>query len=262
VPDSGTTPGDWVGINATLANKGPCKVYMGSGTSTIRWTGCVAYSGGRKVVIPAQSSDQAITTGSGVWAHVCIYSSGAVTITQSSTETANAALTGADAWSANTPWLCLADISTTNTAGGKITEIYDTRTFTTSTKELVNNITNASGLGWIMTQTSTAGSVTRSGTTAGTGTIRGVVVSTAYTTTANVPNMIIATAGPAYVKATSAATTVGAIVQNSSTAGYAATGTSTTTYASLGLSLSAFSSTCGASADTCRGSIAVTLSIR
>ncbi len=260
VPDSGPDPGNWIGINATLANNGPCKVYMGGTTASIRWTGCTAFSGGRKIIVPAQTSDQAITTGAGVWAHVCLNTSGAVAITQSATET-----TLWPTFSASAPILCLADISTTNTGGGKISEIYDTRTFTTTTKEIVNNVTNNPSVGWAVAQTTTAGQVTRTAATAGLALIRGVFVAVTNSgTTANSMNAIIATTGPAYMKAT--AGTAGLYVQTIGTAGYVTATTlpacTSAAYCVPGLSLSAFSSTCAANADSCRGSIAVNLNLR
>ena len=259
IPDSGPDPGNWIGINTTLANNGPCKVYMGSVTTAIRWTGCTAYSGGRKIIVTAQTSDQAVTTGAGVWAHVCFNGiNNQPTITQSVTET-----TGWPTFSASSPVLCLASVLTTNAGGGRITGIYDVRTFTTSLKEVVNNVTNNPSNGWIAVQTTTAGQVTRSATVAAIGTVRGVYVAvTNAGVTANSMNAIIATTGPAYVKAT--AGTAQQLVVNGITAGYATpTATNqTVNYNLLGIALSAFSNTCGASLDNCRGSIAVNINLR
>jgi hypothetical protein len=52
IPDSGPTPGDIAGVNATDASDGPCKVYMGSVANSVRWTGCTVYTNGRKQVSP------------------------------------------------------------------------------------------------------------------------------------------------------------------------------------------------------------------
>ncbi len=114
-------------------------------------------------------------------------------------------------------------------------------------------------------QTTTAGSVTRPAATLALGSLKGVYVVTAGGTTANTMNAIIATAGPAYVKST-AGSVQGDAQTGSTTAGYAITVTTvpapTIGYGSLGIAQSAFSSTCSANTDLCRGSLAVTLSIR
>ncbi|HEX7259983.1 MAG TPA: hypothetical protein VF272_03560, partial [Candidatus Saccharimonadia bacterium] len=263
VPDSGPTPGNWVGINATIANNGPCKVYVGSvnsgSSASIRWTSCTAFSGGRKVIVPAQTSDVAITTTNGNFVHVCLTGTdGQPAISTSGTENANL-----PAFSAAAPILCLADVRTSATA---INAIYDTRTFTTTTKEIVNNTSATPGVGMLVIQSGTAGQVNTSSTTAGSAKLRGVIVAaTSGAQTANTMNAIIATAGPNYAKATAA--TVGAYVQNGATAGYANTAANAPAplngaYASLGLALSGFSTTCGVLADTCRTSIAVNLNPR
>lgn len=257
VPDSGLTPGDWIGISGINPSTGPCKVYMGSTTASVRWTGCTAYSGGRKVIVPAQNTDQAITTGAGVYAHVCLNgANNVVLITNSVTE-----ITGWPAFSPSSPVLCLADISTTN-GGSRITEIYDVRTFTNTTKEIVNSITTAASPGMIAQQTTTAGSVTPTTAVAALPSIRGVYIVTAGDVTANAMNAIIATAGPTYVKST--AGSVQAFVQSGTgKAGYALTSTiSAVGYANLGVAVSAFSSTCAINADSCRGSVAVSLTLR
>jgi hypothetical protein len=259
VPDSGTTPGDWIGINGTNPSTGPCKVYMGSTTATVRWTGCTAYSGGRKVVITAQAANQSPTLTNGNTVHLCLTgTNNQPAFSASGTENANL-----PTFSAAAPIVCLADLKTSGTA---ITGIYDTRTFTTTTKEIVNNTTATPALGMIVLQSATAGQVNTAGTTAGTGSLRGIVVAaTAGTQTANALNMIIATAGPAYAKST-AGTVAQDVETGSATAGYAiTTGTvpaPVAGYGSLGIALSAFSNTCAANADSCRGSLALNLAIR
>ncbi|HXY17822.1 MAG TPA: carbohydrate binding domain-containing protein [Candidatus Nitrosopolaris sp.] len=262
VPDSGATPGDLLGI--TSQGSGPCKVYMGSATTAIRWTGCIAYSGGRKIVVPAQSSNQSVTLTSGHWEHVCLSgTAGAVTITDSTSETANLGTVSFP--SATAPILCLADITVNGTA---ITAIYDVRTFTTTTKEFVNVITTAAPLGTIVQQTTTPGSVTKAAATANLASLKGVIVASAGTTTANTINAIIATNGPAYVKS-SAGTVQAFVTEGATTAGYAITTTTQTStikdqnqYSVLGVAESTRSTTCSTTADDCRTSLLVNLSIQ
>jgi hypothetical protein len=232
---------------------------MGSTTATVRWTGCTAYSGGRKVVITAQAANQSPTLTNGNTVHLCLTgTNNQPAFSASGTENANL-----PTFSAAAPIVCLADLKTSGTA---ITGIYDTRTFTTTTKEIVNNTTATPALGMIVLQSATAGQVNTAGTTAGTGSLRGIVVAaTAGTQTANALNMIIATAGPAYAKST-AGTVAQDVETGSATAGYAiTTGTvpaPVAGYGSLGIALSAFSNTCAANADSCRGSLALNLAIR
>ncbi len=260
VPDSGTTPGDWVGVNGTLSASGPCRIYLGSVNTKIRWTGCTAYSNGRRVVVPAQAADQTVTLTAGHFTHVCLNtaSTNQPQLLDGTSETNNL-----PTFSTTAPILCLADLKVN---GSKITAIYDTRTFTTTTKELVNNITTAAALGMIAQQTATLGAVTRPALTLGLASMRGVFIVTAGGTTANTINAIIATAGPAFVKADA-----GSIQQNlessaTTNAGYSVTAAAIPApangYGSLGIALSAFSSTCTAATDDCRGSVATVLNIR
>jgi hypothetical protein len=259
VPDSGPDPGNWVGTNATIANNGPCKVYFGSAVKTIRWTGCTAYSGGRKVIVAAQASDVTLTTSASSWAHVCLTgANGQPQASAFGTENANL-----PTFSTTAPVLCLADIAT-GTGQGQITGIYDTRTFTTSRKEIVNNTTATPGLGMIAVQSATAGQVNTAAATNGVAFVRGVIVAaTSGTQTANAMNTIIATDGPAYVKATAGS------VQQFVTTGNGRAGLALTTatlptlgFANLGMALSAFSNTCATLTDNCRGSLAVNLNLR
>jgi len=163
VPDSGTTPGDWVGVNGTLSASGPCRIYLGSVNTKIRWTGCTAYSNGRRVVVPAQAADQTVTLTAGHFTHVCLNtaSTNQPQLLDGTSETNNL-----PTFSTTAPILCLADLKVN---GSKITAIYDTRTFTTTTKELVNNITTAAALGMIAQQTATLGAGNSTGAYSGIG---------------------------------------------------------------------------------------------
>jgi len=249
VPDSGATnPGDLAGIVAT--GSGPCRVYMGNATNKISWTGCVAYSGGRRVVVAAGSNVATSANTANNWSHLCLNG----TSNQASLTAVNASETSTlPTWSATAPILCLADVK--NNAGGTaIGAIFDTRTFTTSTKQIVNVVTTAPSLGMMVKIAGAVGQYTP--TTAANDQIQGVVVASANTTTANAMNAIIATSGPASVKVLTTGT-FNQYVIASSTAGYTTTSAtvSGTAYGNAGLALTSISTTCSASNDNCRGSV-------
>ena len=92
--------------------------------------------------------------------------------------------------------------------------------------------------------------------------VRGVVVATSGGITANTMNVILATAGPAFMKAT--AGTVNDFVQTSTTVGYARTAITVTSggYDLLGLSIGTFNATCTNNTDTCRTSLLTDLRLR
>ncbi|MFI5240739.1 MAG: hypothetical protein ACHQUB_03465, partial [Candidatus Saccharimonadia bacterium] len=254
VPDSGSTPGDLVGITSTLANAGPCKVYDGSAANTIRWTGCIAYSSGRKQIIAAQSADVSTTSTASNFQHLCVSTSGSAPTltTASATETADL-----PSFSATAPILCLATIKE-NGSGTALSAIYDTRFFTTTTKE-TGNLTTASAPGQLVKLTGTAGQFAP--TSAASDLVYGVVVATDGTTTANSINAIIATAGPVYVEAT--AGSVGQYINPTTTAGYVNTSASAgASYTNAGLAQSAYSNTCSTLTDNCRGSLFTNLNIK
>jgi hypothetical protein len=113
--------------------------------------------------------------------------------------------------------LCLASIKVSGTT---ITQVYDTRTFTTSTKEYVTAST-ALGLGYTAAVSGAAVAPLGTGTVGTVGSIRGVVVATNGSTSASTPNVIITVDGPAFAKVTDAGATAGQFVENSAgTAGY------------------------------------------
>jgi len=248
IPDSatGANVGDLAGAGASGANSsGPCKAYLGSTTKTIAWTGCTAYSGGRKVVVTAGTS--VLTTTASSWSHLCLTGTNSQPAPSAfGTETANL-----PAFSANNPVLCLADIST-GTGQANITGIYDTRTFTTSTHEFAQTTTTG-GLALGVPVIPNGTSVAPVGASA-TANIQGVVVASHGDVTGT-PNVIIATGGPVWVKATGG--TAGGVVITSTTAARVTTGTSVAgPYGDLGLARSTYDATCTAStAASCQASI-------
>ena len=253
VPDSATNlgnVGDLAGIGASGANgSGPCKVYIGSTTATIRWTACVAYSGGRKVVVAAQSTDftPPKSTSGTQWDHICLTGTNNAPVSSPSAAGTGAENANLPTFSANNPILCLADVSVSTTA---VTGIYDTRTFTTTDKDFVN-VTTATSVGLGTTVITSGTGVVTAGASA-TANLVGVIVSWGGATT-GAPNAIVATQGPVWAKAT--AGTAGAVVIPSATAGRVATGTSVAgPYGDLGLQRSiTWSATCtAATASTCQ----------
>ena len=133
------------------------------------------------------------------------------------------------AWAANNPIVCLADVKTG--AGGTITQIYDTRVFTTSEKTYATiNSTNAPGM--IVVGSATA-NVFVTASAADTAQVRGVVVATSGTASSNTINAVIVTSGTQWVKCTTTCA-VNANMTTSTTAGYGESGTATTVYPYIG----------------------------
>ncbi|QQS20045.1 hypothetical protein IPL85_01135 [Candidatus Saccharibacteria bacterium] len=256
LPDSGANPGDIYGVTAAI--NGPCKVAVGANTTTVSWTGCTAYSGGRKVIVTAGTA----TTTNAVAArfqHLCLTgANNQPALSASGTETANLATVSFP--SATSPILCLADIGFTG-ANNTITQIYDTRTYTTTEKATVA-LNSAIGIGTIVTFVATKG-VVQSTTTANFNNIGGVIVATTGAASTTTINAIMATGGPAAVKAITGSNTVNSYLFTSATAGYARTvatkpteGTGTI-YNVLGNARTVWSgaTACAANADNCAGSI-------
>jgi hypothetical protein len=163
------------------------------------------------------------------------------------------------AFSATAPVLCIADIQTG--AGGTITNIYDTRIFTTTTKTFATmNAASTAGMQAVL-DTARPNSV-KTTTTANAGSIRGVVAVGNSTASSTAVNVILAIAGPAYMRSTGA-TAIGDTIQTSTVAGYAlSSGTpSTNIYGNAGLVLRAADTTCTAAAN-CQYSIFTDLNIR
>ena len=212
VQDSGpTNPGDITGLSGY--GNAPCKVAWAS-TTSVKVAPCTAYSGGRKVVISSSVTVSGLgTAGSIRFQHICLTgTNGSPQATASNTsETA-----GLPTFSAAAPVLCLATVKLNTTPA--ITNIYDTRSFTTSLKEYVGNSV-AVAPGWVVIVDTTGDNLVKTTTSAGTLGVRGAVaVGNPSAVTTNV-GAIIVTSGPAFVKFT-AAPTIGFAAQTGTTAGY------------------------------------------
>jgi hypothetical protein len=189
---------------------------------------------------------------------LCIFTAGSGPTfgTANTTETSATVPT----WSATQAGLCLATIKEIS-GGSGIGIIYDTRIFTTSTKELTT-IATAVSPGWAVKLNGTIGQATP--TVAATDPFYGVVAAWSGTTQTTAINAIVVTAGPAYVEAT--AGSVGAYIMPTTTAGFVNTSALVTTAQSvipfnhLGIAQSPYNApgtqcSVTANADTCRGSV-------
>lgn len=256
LPDSGLNPGDLYGV--TGATNGPCKVSVGANTTTVSWTGCTAYSGGRKVIVAAGTATTTNTVAAR-FQHLCLTGANSQpALSASGTETANLATVSFP--SATAPILCLADIRY-NGANNTITQIYDTRTYTTTDKTFVALNSNA-GVGTLAVYTTTKGTVLAAGTL-NVRDLAGVIVASTGAASNTTINAILATGGPVAVKAITGANTVNSYLFASATAGYAYTAANKpaegtgTIYNLIGNARTAWSgaTACTANADTCAGSI-------
>jgi hypothetical protein len=264
VPDSGSTdPGDLAGVTGTA--NGPCKASVGANTTTVAWTSCTAYSGGRKVLVTAGSLGTTNTTAGDVQ-HLCLTGTNdQPALSTAAAITANLATVSMP--SANSPIVCLADIQF-SAANSTITTIYDVRTFTTTVKIDATLDSNA-GLGTIAQWKAATGETATPALTANLNNLAGVVVATTGALSTNTINAIIAINGPAWVKAT--AGTVGQFIfTGATTAGYAVTvatkpaESTSTIYNLLGWSQVTWtgSGTCTANSDVCEGSLFTSLASR
>ena len=247
IPDSANagSPGDLAGI--TQSNS-PCKVYWSAATQ-VTVAPCYAFSGGRRVVVPSTNISTSTVAASN-YTNVCLNGTGVPVLQDTAGKTTDAA-TVEPTWSANNPLLCLATLQMSTTTG-TITggKIYDTRTFTTTSKTFATSST-AVGLGWAAIQSATANIIGVTATAA-TANVRGVIVAYSGATSTTTANTIIATGGPQWVKATGTST-LNQWVQTAATTGYTqTTGTAfTTTYANLGVSTRTIDTTCTSNA-TCQ----------
>jgi hypothetical protein len=257
VPDSGTNPGDLAAV--TGAQNGPCKVSVGANTTTVSWTSCVAFSGGRKVIVAAGTATTAAGSAN-QFSHLCLSGTDSQpALSARGTEVANLATISMPSVSA--PVLCLADIKFTGVAA-TITQIYDTRTYTTTEKVTISVGTTAPALGHLVSFTATKGVVIPNTVAAGSG-LAGVVVATTGATSTTTINAIIAMSGPAAVKSITGTNLVSAYLLGTTTAGYANTAaakpaeTTTTIYNVLGNARTVWSgaTACTANNDTCAGSV-------
>ena len=163
--------------------------------------------------------------------------------------------------------MCLATIKEI-AAGSGIGAIYDTRFFTTSTKQLVTIATGVN-VGFAVKLNNTLGQYAP--TAATTDPFFGVVAAYSGTTQTTAINAIVVTSGQVYVKAT--AGNVGAYIRPTATAGYVNTTALVVAvqtdipYNYLGLAQSAMNApgtqcSTTANADTCRGSMLTAINIR
>jgi hypothetical protein len=255
VSDSGPSSGDVQSLQTANTATGPCQPFR-SAQTTIGWTQCVAYSGGRKVSISGGSILLGALTNN-TFFHLCLNGTDSQpALSAKGAETANL-----PAFSASNPVLCLADIKTSNTA---ITAIYDTRVFSNATKTFAYTST-AMAPGRLAVYAT--GKITN--TAAANAPLAGVVgVTDGFSVGANgLPNAILVTNGPISVKATAGA--IGNWLISGGTAGYA-TPTATAPaaginapagYAYGGQLLTAVATTCTTQIN-CFGSALVNLAIR
>jgi hypothetical protein len=265
VTDSGANPGDLAAV--TGVQNGPCKVSVGATTSTISWTACTAYSGGRKTLVTAGTA--ATSAGSSatiIFQHLCLTAAGnQPALSAIGLEAAN--LSTVSMPSVTSPILCLADIKTTN-GSAVITTVYDTRTYTTTAKETVTIGTTNPTVGMLVQSIATKGTVIPMATAGGSN-IAGVVVATTGSFSTTTINAIIAINGPAAVKAITGTNVVNAYVVGTATAGFANTSaTHTATSTSLGFFVLGNARTvwsgataCTINADSCAGSILVSIKL-
>lgn len=246
LPDSANAGsiGDLAGI--TQSNS-PCKTYWASATS-VTVAPCVAYSGGRKVIVPSTTLSTASIAASN-FVNICLTGAGNQPAlgTASATETS----AGLPTWNANNPVLCIATLQMSITAG-TITggKIYDIRTFTTSQKTFAT-LNTAMALGTAAVQTSTA-NILGAPSAAGVGFVRGIIVAYSGSISSTAANVILATDGPKWVKATGTST-VAQYAQVGATNGYISSVITLPTagYATLGSDTRTIDTTCTSSA-TCQ----------
>jgi hypothetical protein len=268
IPSSGSASGAYdLPSLVTPGVSGPCKVSWASSTS-VTVQSCVAYSSGKRINVASVTLNTNSATGANTnltttnrWGHVCIDSStGAASFTN--TSGALAATSNMPTFSISSPVVCLADVQGSSSSAGVIDNIYDVRTFTSTIKEAVNT-TTASELGMLVDAGST-GLVPTATCTTGTcsGKLYGIIVATDGSTSSSTPNSIVASVGPAYVKAT--AGTAGQFIKSGPTSGYGETVTAIPNnafYYSPGNTRTSWSTTCTA-ASNCLGSLYVNFIVR
>jgi hypothetical protein len=243
---------------------GPCKVSWASNT-TVSIEACVAYSGGRRVNVSATtlSTNSATTNNTNLttanrWGHVCLTGANGQ---PAFTNTAGVAAptSSMPTFSITAPVLCLADIQGESVTAGKIDNIYDVRTFTSTLKEAVPAST-AVELGMIVDSSGTNGAMAPAATASQK--LYGLVVATDGSTSTTAPNTIVTTVGSGWVKAI--AGTAGQFIKTSATNGYGDTTSAipnNSFYYSAGNTRTSYNTTC-TSASTCSGSLYVNFIVR
>lgn len=263
VPSSGSNPYDLPALSVAGAS-GPCKVSRASNTS-VSIEPCVAYSGGRRVNVQAVTlnTNSATTNNTNLtttnrWGHICLTGADSQPAFTSTSGGATAT-SNMPTFSVTAPILCLASVQGESVNAGRIDNIYDVRTFTSSIKEAVTAST-AVELGMLADASGTNGALTPSASASQK--MYGLVVATDGSTSTTAPNVIVNTVGPGWVKAT--AGTAGQFIRASSTAGHGDTVASipnNSFYYSAGNTRTSYSTTCTA-ANNCSGSLYVNFIVR
>lgn len=265
VPSSGSDPYDLPSLKTTGAS-GPCKASFLNNT-TVAIQPCIAYSGGKRINV----SYTELTTNSAVlpntslttanrWGHICLdpnRNNGQPAFTNTAGQAT--ALDGQPSFSVNAPIVCIADVQGETATAGRIDNLYDTRTFTSTLKEAVA-ASSAVELGMLV-DADTVGTLVPAVT--GSKKMYGLVVATdGAASSSNSPNIIVNSVGPGWVKAT--AGTAGQFIRTSTTNGYADTVSSipnNSFYYSGGNTRTTYSTTCTA-ANNCSGSLYVNFIVR
>lgn len=263
VPSTGANPYDLPSLVVPGAS-GPCKVSWASNT-TVSIQACIAYSGGRRVNVSATTLSTNIASTNNVafttanrWGHVCLTganSQPAFTSTAGQLDATSAM----PAFNVSAPVLCLASVQGESVNAGRIDNIYDTRTFTSSLKEAVNTSV-ATDLGMIVDAGGANGAMVPAASASAK--LYGVIVATDGSTSTGAPNAIVTTVGSGWVKAV--AGTSGQFVKTSTTRGYGDTTASipnNSFYYSVGNTRTTYSTTCTA-ASNCNGSLYVNFIVR
>jgi hypothetical protein len=260
VPDSGNaTNAQDLPALITAGQTGPCKVSAASAT-TVNIEPCVAYTGGRRIIVNQQTFTVIVTSG---WTGICLDGTSDAPNNHNAAAENNAV---PGTFSTTAPVLCLAQVAVNGT---KITQVYDTRTFTTTTKEFVTATSTVLRLGMLVSVNGSGVTPLGTGTVGTVGSIRGVVVGTTGSLGSTTPNSVIATAGPAFAKVTDAGATAGQFLENSAgTGGYGTTSAtgSAAIYGNAGFArnTTVATATCSTTpnAANCIGSTYVLLDIR
>jgi hypothetical protein len=250
VPDSGdNAPGDLPSL-VDPGKSGPCKVSWAS-SSSVYVQSCVAYSGGRRVNVHATTVNITGMSAVNSWATICLTGPGSQpALSAAGSETSSSIY---PAFSVTAPVLCLAQV---RASGNHISGIYDTRTFTSTSKEFINT-SKPLALGALV-DSKGSGFVPAS---ANSERLYGVVVATNGGTSDSSPNAIVVTNGPAWVKANSGS--AGQIVKTDSN-GHASTSydiPNNAFFYTIGISRTSFSNSCTA-ASNCNGSLYVNAEVR
>ena len=263
VPSTGANPYDLPSLVVPGAS-GPCKVSWASNTS-VSIEACIAYSGGRRVNVLATtlSTNIASTNNVGLttanrWGHVCLTGTNSQPAFTSTAGQLNAT-SAMPAFNVSAPVLCLASVQGESVNAGRIDNIYDTRTFTSSLKEAVNTSV-ASDLGMIVDAGGTNGAMIPAASASAK--LYGVIVATDGLTSTGAPNAIVTTVGSGWVKAIAGAS--GQFVKTSLTNGYGDTTVSipnNSFYYSVGNTRTNYSTVCSASSN-CNGSLYVNFIVR